>query len=65
MCAARGLREPTGTVALIRRYCEARPLGQPDISRLLNRIRNHASFQPARNDPDLKRWTDHERDASD
>jgi predicted nucleic acid-binding protein len=64
VCAARGLAEPTGTVALIRRYCEAKALEQGDISRLLNRIRNHASFQPPRNDPDLKWWNDHEPDAS-
>lgn len=64
VCAARGLPEPTGTAALIRGYCEAKALEQPDVARLLNKIRNHASFQPPRNDPDLKWWTDHEPDAS-
>jgi predicted nucleic acid-binding protein len=64
VCATRGLPEPTGTVALIRRYCEAKAFERADISRLLNRIRKHASFQPPRNDPDLKWWTDHEPDAS-
>ncbi len=60
VCTQRGLPEPAGTAALIRQYCDARALGQADIARLLGRIRNHASFQPPRSDPDLKWWTDHE-----
>ncbi len=60
VCAQRGITEPTGTVALVKRYCEARGLGQADVSGLLGRIRNHASFQPPRSDPDLKWWIDHE-----
>lgn len=60
LCAQRGLPEPTGTVALIRQYCDTKALEQADVSRLISRIRNHASFQPPRNDPDLKWWNDHE-----
>lgn len=64
VCAARDLPEPTGTAALIRQYCEATALEQADVSQLLGRIRNHASFQPPRSDPDLKWWNDHEPGAS-
>jgi predicted nucleic acid-binding protein len=64
VCADRGLPEPTGTVALIRQYCEATAIEQADVSQLLGRIRNHASFQPPRSDPDLKWWNDHEPGAS-
>jgi len=63
VCAQRGMREPTGTVALVRQYCEARALERADVSRLLGRIRNHASFQPPRSDPDLKWWNNQEPDA--
>jgi predicted nucleic acid-binding protein len=59
--AQRGLREPTGTVALVRQYCEVKALEYAEVSRLLARIRNQASFQPPRSDPDLKWWTDHEK----
>jgi len=60
--AQRGISEPTGTVALVRQYCEARALGHADVSRPLARIRKHASFRPPRSDPDLKWWNDHEPD---
>lgn len=60
LCAQRGLPEPTGTVAIVRQYCETRALERADVSRLLGMIRNHASFEPPRNDPDLKWWKDHE-----
>ena len=59
VCAERGLPEPTGTVALIRQYCEANALEQAEVSRMLGRIRSRASFQPPRRDPDLKWWNDH------
>jgi predicted nucleic acid-binding protein len=63
VCAERGLPEPTRTVALIRQYCEAKALEQADVCRLIGRIRSRASFQPPRNDPDLKWWNDHEQGA--
>jgi predicted nucleic acid-binding protein len=59
LCAERGLALPTGTVALIRRYCEAQALDQGRICHLLRRISNRASFQAPRGDPDLKWWNDH------
>lgn len=63
VCAERGLPEPTGTVALIRQYCEVNALDDVSVTRLLVRICNCASFQPPRNDPDLKWRKEHEADA--
>lgn len=60
VCAQRGLLEPTSTAALIRQHCEARAFQLAEVSEVLGRIRNHASFHPPRSDPDLKWWTDHE-----
>ena len=60
VCAERNLPEPTGTVALIREYCETKALERADVSMLLGRIRSRASSQSPRNDPDLKWWNDHE-----
>jgi predicted nucleic acid-binding protein len=60
LCAERRLDLPTGTVALIRRYCEARALDHTHISHLLQRISSRASFQAPRGDPDLKWWNDHQ-----
>jgi predicted nucleic acid-binding protein len=64
LCAGRGLDLPTGTVALIRRYCEAQALDYAHVSDLLQRISSHASFQAPRGDPDLKWWHDHQPDAT-
>jgi predicted nucleic acid-binding protein len=60
LCTDRGLALPTGTVALIRRYCEAQALDRAHVSRLLQRISSRASFQAPRGDPDLKWWNDHQ-----
>ena len=64
LCAERGLALPTGTVTLIRRYCEAQALDHADVSHLLQRITSRASFQAPRGDPDLKWWNDHQPCAS-
>lgn len=64
LCAERGLPTPTGTVALIRQYCEATALDHAGVSQVLAAIRNHASFQPPRHDPDLAWWNDHQPGAS-
>lgn len=58
LCSERGLAEPIGTVALIRQYCDARALNPTEVARLLTGIAARASFQPPRNDPDLKWWSD-------
>jgi predicted nucleic acid-binding protein len=63
VCAERGLPEPTGTVALIRQYCEIHALDDVSVTRLLIRVCSCASFQPPRSDPDLKWWRDHEAGA--
>ena len=60
LCAERGLAVPTGTVTLIRRYCEVQVLDHAHISHLLQRISSRASFQAPRSDPDLKWWNDHQ-----
>lgn len=65
LCAERGLDLPTGTVELVRRYCEAQTLDHARISHLLHRIRSRASFQAPRGDPDLKWWNDHQPDTPD
>jgi hypothetical protein len=64
LCAERGLTLPTGTVTLIRRYCEAQALDHAHVSHLLQRITSRASFQAPRGDPDLKWWNDHQPCAS-
>ncbi len=64
LCAERGLDLPTGTVTLIRRYCEAQALDHAHVSDLLQRISSRASFQAPRGDPDLKWWNDHQPCAS-
>lgn len=64
LCAERGLDLPTGTVTLIRHYCEAQALDHTHISHLLQRISSCASFQAPRGDPDLKWWNDHQPDST-
>jgi predicted nucleic acid-binding protein len=64
LCAERGLALPTGTVTLIRRYCEAQALDDGHVSDLLQRIISRASFQALRGDPDLKWWNNHQPCAS-
>ncbi len=64
LCAERGLDLPTGTVTLVRRYCEAQALDPAQVSDLLQRISGRASFQAPRGDPDLKWWNDHQPCAS-
>jgi predicted nucleic acid-binding protein len=59
LCAERGLALTTGTITLIRRYCEAQALDHTQVAHLLHRISSRASFQAPRGDPDLKWWNDH------
>jgi predicted nucleic acid-binding protein len=60
VCRERGLAEPVGTIELVRAYCEASALDSAAIGQLLSRIRTRASFQPPRNDPELKWWIDND-----
>jgi predicted nucleic acid-binding protein len=64
LCTERGLAPPTGTVTLIRHYCEAQALNHAHVSHLLQRISSRASFQAPRSDPDLKWWNDHQPNAA-
>jgi predicted nucleic acid-binding protein len=63
LCAERGLAEPARTVALLHAYGEAAHLTNDEIRQMLIRVRDRASFLPARSDPHLKWWNDHIRDA--
>jgi predicted nucleic acid-binding protein len=60
LCAERGLALPTGTITLIRRYCDAQALDHAQVAHLLHRISSRASFQAPRGDSDLKWWNDHQ-----
>ena len=63
LCEERGLAEPTRTVALLRSYAESAQLTDDEVRKMLVRVRERASFLPARSDPDLKWWNEHIRDA--
>jgi predicted nucleic acid-binding protein len=63
VCQDRRLSEPTRTVALLRSYAEAAQLADDEVRKMLVRVRERASFLPARSDPDLKWWNEHIRDA--
>lgn len=54
---------PARTLALIRAYADSVRLTEPDIRDLLAKIRDRASFQPQRSDPDHKWWHHHIADA--
>jgi predicted nucleic acid-binding protein len=59
LCQERHLAEPLRTVSLLRAYADAAELGDDQIEQLVTSIRERASFQPPRSDPELKWWTDH------
>lgn len=63
LCAERGLAEPERTVSLLHAYAEAAGLEEEELREMLIRVRDRASFLPARSDPHLKWWNDHIRDA--
>jgi len=59
LCSERFLPEPLRTVALLRAHADAAALRQAQLHDLLIRVRDRASFQPPRSDPDYKWWQDH------
>jgi predicted nucleic acid-binding protein len=59
LCAEQHLAEPVRTLALLREYAEAARLSADQIGELITKVRDRASFQPPRVDPDLKWWNDH------
>jgi len=63
LCAERHIREPLRTLALMHTYTDTARLGPVHVRDLLIKIRNRASFQPSRSDPDHKWWNDHIEDA--
>lgn len=58
VCADPHLPEPTRTLGILHSYADAASLPQRQIREILVKIRDRASFQPPRNDPDQKWWHD-------
>lgn len=58
LCEERRISEPMRTLALVRAYADAMELEQREVCDILKRIRDRASFQPPRNDPNHKWWND-------
>ena len=58
VCAEFGLPEPTRTLSILHSYADAASLPRAQVRGILVKIRDRASFQPPRNDPDLKWWQD-------
>lgn len=58
VCADLHLPEPKRTLGILHSYADAAGLPQPQIHEILVKIRDRASFQPPRNDPDQKWWHD-------
>lgn len=56
VCADLHLPEPGRTLGILHSYADAASLSQPQIREILVKIRDRASFQPPRNDPDQKWW---------
>jgi predicted nucleic acid-binding protein len=63
LCADRHIPEPLRTLALMHTYTDTARLNHTQVRDLLTKIRNRASFQPPRSDPDHKWWNDHGEDA--
>lgn len=58
VCADLHLPEPSRTLGILHSYADAASLPQAQIREILVKVRDRASFQPPRNDPDLKWWQD-------
>ncbi len=59
LCAQRGLTEPMRTLALMHSYGDSARLSHSETRNLLIKIRDRASFQPRRTDPDQKWWNEY------
>ncbi len=64
LCQERHLGEPVRTVALLHAYAHAARLTDEQIRAVIVNVRDRASFQPARTDPDIKWWNDYAADTS-
>lgn len=62
LCAERHTPEPLRTLALLHTYTDTARLSSIRIRELLIKVRDRASFQPPRSDPDHKWWQDHLND---
>lgn len=62
LCAERHTREPLRTLALLHTYTETAGLTPVHTRDLLIKVRDRASFQSPRSDPDHKWWHDHIQD---
>lgn len=63
LCQERHLAEPLRTVSLLRAYADAAHLTGDQIQQIVTSIRDRASFQPPRSDPELKWWNHHANQA--
>lgn len=58
LCTSLDIPEPRRTLALLRAHAETVALPPDQLRDLLIKIRDRASFQPPRSDPDHKWWQD-------
>jgi predicted nucleic acid-binding protein len=58
LCADLEIPEPLRTLGILHAYAETTRLRSPELRDLLVAIRNRASYQPPRSDPDRKWWED-------
>jgi predicted nucleic acid-binding protein len=56
LCAELQIQEPLRTLGILHSYADATHLPQSELRDLLVKIRDRASYQPARSDPDRKWW---------
>jgi predicted nucleic acid-binding protein len=58
VCADLHLPEPSRSLGILHSYANAASLPQAQLREILAKVRDRASFQPPRNDPDQKWWQD-------
>jgi predicted nucleic acid-binding protein len=59
VCAELGIPDPQRTLALLHSFANTAGLQQSQLRDLFVKLRDRASFQPPRSDPDRKWWEDH------
>ena len=57
ICRIQGLAEPVRTSEILRGFCDHNALRDKDVSDILPRVRDLASFLPPRSDPNHEWWT--------
>lgn len=58
VCSDLHLPEPSRTLSILHSYANAASLHPAKLREILVKVRDRASFQPPRNDPDQKWWQD-------